>query len=170
MFSLSWIFLIVYRNPEAQKIYSRHAQLGSGQRLPAARRNRKLKGSKSWICPSLFQPSRGGQCAVLVVLLMSRLTVGTTKMMNVWYAIWKLEILGPGGRCTFPILLCWSTSPPSELSNAGCDPLSSRKSTLPEAVTLKIFGISLSKYGGGWISFVVFFCGSPFRTSGKSMI
>ena len=71
VFPLSWIFLIVYRKPK--KIYARHAQLGSGQRLRAARRNRKLKGSKSWICPSLFQPSRGGQCAVLVVLLMSHL-------------------------------------------------------------------------------------------------
>ena len=81
-----WSFFLIldisYCLPEPgspPKIYSRHAQLGSGQRLRAARRNRKLKGSKSWICPSLFQPSRGGQWAVLVVLLMSRLTVGTKR-------------------------------------------------------------------------------------------
>lgn len=108
-------FLLFTGTRKPQKIYSHHAQLGSGQRLRAARRNRKLKGSKSWICPSPFQPSRGGQCAVLVVLLMSRLTVGTTKMMNVWY-VWKWYRY-PWGRCTFPILLCWSTSPPSELLN-----------------------------------------------------
>lgn len=46
-----------------------------------------------------------------------------TKMMNVWYVCKLYTVDTTGGRCTFPILLCWSTSPPSELSTAGCDPI-----------------------------------------------